>query len=280
MFTTILKYELKHWLKKPSTYLYATIVFALGFVMMSGMGGESSERFNGRFLNSTMFMYGLLSKFMFGLFFLVPIIIGQSVKRDYAAEMHPILHSYPISKSAYLGGKFFSGFIIVTSLAGLLIFSFYLGFQMPWVNPDLLKPFEFQAYGQLFGLFLFPNLCLLSVLVFGVVLLSRNLYMGFVAVLLFILMSAVTGFIFSGESNQFLAAIFDPLGTKAISLYTNNWTIAEQNERLIPLGNAIVYNRLFILGSTFLISLFVYNRFQLHQTVPTFLKLLLLIFSG
>jgi len=272
MFTTILKYELKYWLKRPSTYLYATIVFALGFVMMSGMGGESSERFNGRFLNSTMFMYGLLSKFMFLLFLLVPIIIGQSVRRDYAAEIHPLLHSYPISKNAYLGGKFFSGFIVLIGMAGLLVFSFYLGFQMPWVNPDLLKHFEFKGYGQLFGLFLLPNLCLLSVLVFGVVLLSRNLYMGFVTVLLYTLMSVVTGFIFSGESNQLLAAIFDPMGTKAISMYAKNWTVVEQNERFLPTGSAVLYNRFFILGLTFLISLFVYNKFQLHQIAPTFLK--------
>ncbi len=272
MFTTILQYELKYWLKQPSTYLYAIVVFCLGFVTMSGMAGESSERFNGRFLNSTMFMYGILSRYMLCLYLLTPIIIGQSVQRDFSANVHPILYSYPISKGAYLIGKFFSSFLILTSIAGLLVFSFYLGFQMPWVNPDLLKPFEFIAYGQLFGLFLLPNLCLISVLVFGMVLWSRNIYTGFVVVLLFLLGNISLSFLLPSEANQFLAAILDPIGTKAISRYSENWTVAEQNERLLPTGNAVLYNRIFILSLTGLISAFFYKKIHLQQTAATIFK--------
>ena len=269
MFTTILKYELKYWLKQPSTYLYAIIIFSIGFVMMSGMAGESPERFNGRFVNSTMFMYGIMKRFMFLLFLLTPIIVGQSIQRDFLANMHPILHSYPISKGAYLGGKFLSGFLLLSGIAGLLVFSFFLGFQMPWVNSDLLKPFEFIGYGQLFGLFLLPNLCLLSVLVFGIVLRSRNIYSGFVMVLLFLLGSIFIGFLLPSESNQFLAAVIDPMGTKAISLYSDNWTVVEQNESLLPTGKAVLFNRVLILTLTGLIGAFIYRNFHLHQITPT-----------
>ncbi len=265
MFKSIYQYELKFWLKKPATYIFAIIFFSITFIAISGMAGESTNRFNGRFLNSVSYMYDLMRKVLFLLFFLVPIIVGQSVQRDVDANVHPILNSYPITKSNFIRAKFLSGFTILTFIVSCSALGFFVATQMPWTNPALLKQFEPLAYVQVFGGFLLPNLLLLSVLVFGVVLLSRNIYLGFVTVLLFLLIPRITGAYFSGETATYLAAIFDPLGTKAITFYTKNWTIAEQNDLLLPVQTATIYNRLFWLFITALSFLGIYQRFQLHQ---------------
>ena len=269
MFKSIYQYELKFWLKKPTTYIFAAIFFSITFIAIAGMLGEPTDRFNRRFLNSASYMYDLMRKVLFLLFFLLPIIIGQSVQRDFDANVHPILNSYPITKSNFIWAKFLSGFTILIFIASCATLGFFIATQMPWANPALLKQFEPVAYAQVFGGFLLPNLLLLSVIVFGTVLLSRNIYLGFVVVLLFLLIPRITGAYFSGETATYLAAIFDPLGTKAITFYTKNWTISEQNDLLLPVKAATVYNRLFWLGITALSSFGIYQRFQLHQEATT-----------
>ena len=269
MFKSIYQYELKFWLKKPATYIFAAIFFSITFVAISGMAGESADRFNGRILNSASYMYDLIRKVLFLFFFLLPIIIGQSVQRDFDANIHPILNSYPITKSNFIWAKFLSGFTILTLIVSCAALGFFVATLMPWANPALLKHFDPLAYVQVFGGFLLPNLLLLSVIVFGTVLLSRNIYLGFVAVLLFLLIPKITGAYFSGETATYLAAIFDPLGTKAISFYTKNWTIAEQNDLLLPVQAVTVYNRLFWLAITGLSFLGIYRHFQLHQEATT-----------
>ena len=99
---------------------------------------------------------------------------------------------------------------------------------------------------------------------------SRNIYLGFVAVLLFLLIPRVTGAYFSEETVNHLAAIFDPLGTKAISFYTKNWTISEQNDLLLPFKTIILYNRFFWLGISGITFLGIYRYFQLHQEPASF----------
>ena len=116
----------------------------------------------------------------------------------------------------------------------MLLVGYFLGIQMPWVNPELVQAFDPMVYVQLLTVFILPNLFLLSVVVFGVVLLSRNIYAGFIAVMLTVLITPLAGFIFSGEENLFWKALFDPFGTKAISYYTQYWTIEQKNNLLLP----------------------------------------------
>ena len=216
MFTTIYQYELKYWLRQPATYIYALIFFSIPLIAIGGMAGETVDRFNGRVLNSAIYMYGLLRKVLFLLFFLLPVIMGQSVYRDVRANVHPILNSYPITKSTYLGAKFLSSFTIILFILTFLGVGYFLGTHVPWATPELLKPFEAMAYLEVFGAFLLPNLLVLSIIVFGVVLLSRNIYLGFVSVLIFLLLPKLSGIIFPEETSQYLAAIFDPTGVRAI----------------------------------------------------------------
>ena len=175
MFKHIYQYELKYWLKKPATYIFALLFFSIPFIAIAGMAGETADRFNGRVLNSAIYMYDLMRKVMYLLFFLLPVIIGQAVHRDFSANVHPILNSYPITKRQYIWAKFLSGFTVLTGIVSCSALGFFLATQMPWTTPALLKHFEPLAYLQIFAGFLLPNLWLLSVLVFGVVLLSLSL---------------------------------------------------------------------------------------------------------
>ena len=210
MFKSIFQYELKYWLKQPSTYIYAAILFLVAFVTMTGMATEPPIRFNGRMVNSASSIYNMTKLFMLLAFLLLPAVIGLSIYRDFTTNMHTLLYSYPLGKKEYLLAKFSSSFIVFSGIVGMLGIGYLLGLQMPWVNPSSVQPFNLLAYLQLYGVLLLPNLLLLGVIVFGLVLWTRNIYMGFVAVLLLILFPQVTGVIFAGEDSRFWAALFDP----------------------------------------------------------------------
>jgi len=164
--------------------------------------------------------------------------------------------------------KYLSALLICIGMVAMLIIGYIVGAQMPWVNPALVQDFNPYAYGQIFGLFLLPNILLISVLIFGVVLLSRNIYAGFAIVLVYLLIPQLTGFLFSGESNAFWAALFDPMGTKGISYFTKHWTVAEQNTLLLPMEKVWLFNRLLCLSIAGLLFGGIYKYFDLHQTAP------------
>ena len=153
---------------------------------MTGMASEPPKRFNNRIVNAPLFLYDMTKKFMLIAFFLVPAVIGVAAFRDYHSRMHTLLYAYPLRKFPYLLAKFTSIFSVFVAISGLLFLGYILGAQMPWVSPALVQDFNLAAYGQLAGLFFLPNLLLVSVVVFGVVLLNRNVYAGFIAILLII----------------------------------------------------------------------------------------------
>ncbi|MEL6276094.1 MAG: hypothetical protein AAFU03_13425, partial [Bacteroidota bacterium] len=93
MFTTIFKYELKHWFRQPALYVYAILFFSLAFVTMTGMASEASERFGGRFVNSPRYLFEMARRFMVLVFLLIPAILGQSVYRDFSTRTHMLLYS-------------------------------------------------------------------------------------------------------------------------------------------------------------------------------------------
>jgi len=119
MFTSIFTYELKYWLKKPSTYIYFLTFFGIAFLLFIGTAGffdgpEKVNPQNVRVLNSP-FEINYMLKFFNKLFlFLLPTIIGVSIYKDYKNNVHSILYSFPIKKGAYFLGKFLSSFLIVS----------------------------------------------------------------------------------------------------------------------------------------------------------------------
>ncbi len=268
MFKTIYKYELKYWLKQPTTYIYAFILFAIAFVTMTGMASEPPKRFNNRIVNAPLFLYDMTKKFMLIAFFLVPALVGVAAFRDFNSRMHTLLFAYPFQKRPYLLAKWASSFTIFLGISGMLFLGYILGASMPWVSTELVQAFDPVAYGQLFGLFFLPNLFLVSIIVFGVVVLSRNVYAGYASVLIFILIPQVIGFVFGGDLS-FWRHLLDPMGTKAIEYYSQNWTVVEQNSLLLPMEQVWFWNRLLWTVVGLLIFIGINKYFELSQLSPT-----------
>jgi len=270
MLSTIFKYELKYYLKSPATWFYILFFFGIAFMTMAGMSGETSDRWSGKILNSTSRIVGLTKVMTMVFYFVLPAVMGLSLFRDYSSRVHEVMYSFPVKKKDYLLGKFLSSFAIILIILIALYLGLFIGTLGSWANPDLIGPFKLTAYLQPFLLLDFVNLLVLSVIVFGVVAYSRNIYAGFISVLLFILFEKISKSIFGGMELPILEALFDPLGSASIKYYVLNWTVAEYNTSNIPMKLMVIINRIFWLGIAVLFFGMTYRSFSFSKVKKSF----------
>ncbi|WP_188654325.1 ABC transporter permease/M1 family aminopeptidase [Yeosuana aromativorans] len=274
MFSTIYIHELKYWFKKPAFYIYMAIFLLLSLFLSASSAGIfdflTVTTGSSKVVNSPIGINGLFNGMATFIFFLFPSIIGVSIYRDFKSEMHTILYSYPFSKANYLFAKFISGITVVTLIVLVIGLGMYVGFRLPGTNQDLVGPFVLQAYLQAYFVYIIPNILLFGAIVFAVVAFSRNIAAGFIVVVLLMLIQGILSNLLSDPENRFISALLDPFGSEAANYYTRYWTVAEQNELVLPLKGVVIYNRLIWLGVASLVFGLVYRFFTFSQQAVSF----------
>ena len=244
MFLTIFKFEIKYWLRNWSFYTYLTIFFLMALLSMAGASGAFGEgsAATENMANSPMSIYGFTNFFNKLLLFLIPAIVGSTIYKDYQSNFNGILHTYPFSKNDYLFAKFTSAFLIVCLIAFSVVLGLILGTKLPTVNPAQLLLFDAEPYLHTYFIYLIPNLLLFSIVVFSIVLLSRNIYTGFISIILIWLFKEIVIRLLGAEGSASL--LIDPFGESAVQYFTRYWSLSEQNTLSLPLTPIILINRL------------------------------------
>lgn len=276
MFSTIFNFEFKRWLKNPTFYIFILLFFLIsGFIAAVSFGvfdSLTSTRGSNTMANSPIALNGFVNGMNYFIYFLLPIIIGSSVYRDFRYNMHTILFSYPFTKWDYIGGKFLSSLLVVFLITLSIMAGITVASVLPWVNQDMLLPFNIVAYIQIYLIYVIPNLFFFGVIIFALVTLTRNISVGFIGVIVLILITTILGSFTRDIDNRYLVALFEPFGEEALSYYTKYWTVAEQNNNLLPFKEVIIYNRLIWLGISSLVLGVLYYFFSFTQTALTFGK--------
>jgi len=274
MFYSIFSFEIKYWLRKPSFYVYAGILFALSyFVMVAAAGIFESLTVSmntATIMNSPIAINGILNEMAIILYFFLPALIGGTIYRDYKHNMHSVLYSYPFKKWEYLLGKFMAGLTVSTLVMLAAALGIILGTLTPGTNPELLGPFNLMSYVQPFIYYLIPNMIFFGAMVFAVVAFTRNINVAFIIILGFFLIQIFAQNLTSDLDNKMLAALLDPYGMQANAYYAEYWTVFEQNENPLPWGEVILYNRLIWGGLGILIFGLVYSAFSFSQQAFSF----------
>src|SRR5690606_35598697 len=141
------------------------------------------------------------------------------VYRDYLYNVHTLLFSYPLEKLNYLSAKFLSSLLIVTIIAVICAIGYYSGQFLPGINTELLGPNEPTAYIYGFLITILPNFILFGSIIFALVTFSRNIYVGFVFVLILFLLQALFEAAVKNVDNRYLVALLDPFGFEPILYY-------------------------------------------------------------
>ena len=270
MLGTIFKFETKRWLKSWLFYLFFVIFFALSFSVMATVLGYfdvfTATTSSNLIVNSPVAINGIINEIATFVNFIIPAVIGATVYRDYKYNSHTLLFAYPFNKFQYLAGKFLSGFFITILITFSIGLAFLVASVLPFANPDLLGPIRLWAYFQSYILFVIPNIFFIGSLIFMLVTLTRNQYIGFILVIILLFIPGIISSLTANVDDKFVASLFDPFGNQALGYVVKYWTIEEQNTLLIPLDKVIIFNRLIWIGVGFLALAATYFAFSFSQT--------------
>lgn len=255
-FISILNFEFKYRVKQPVVLVYAAIAFLFGLVSMAGNAGAFNQAHTeDTFMaNAPIEIWRMANLFIKLSLFIIPAIIGQGIYQDYNTQIHHILFSYPIKKTSYLSAKFLSAFTLIILISILFIIGLIAGAATPWVNKHILAPFDLLAYTSSFFVFILPAILFFSIISFIVVLFSRSIYTGFIAIVVTLILREFSIRLMAGPNPGGVSLLLDPFGELAVKYYTNSWFGIARNNQNIPVYNYILLNRL--LWSMFAFALF------------------------
>ena len=171
--------------------------------------------------------------------------------RDDETGFGPIIHSTRLSRFDYLFGRFTGAF-----LAGCLLFlsaplGMILGAAMPWLDPEVLGPFNLWHYAYVYLLLCVPTLFVTGAGFFAIATATRSMMWTYVGVIVFLVLYLVaTGFLSRPEFINTVALV-DPFGLGAYDQATRYWTAAERNTQIPHFAGYLLWNRVLWVGVAF-----------------------------
>jgi ABC-2 type transport system permease protein len=273
MFKEIFLFELKTWFKRPAIYLYFMLYVVGTFLLICAATGvfSGNTQDTNSYMNSASSIAGILNSFNSDFFLgLITTIIcvsimGSCVQKDYQYNIHSLFYSKPITKSAYLFGRFSAAFLLALfSLSGIIV-GLVIGFLVAPNDNGQIGPFSILNYLVPFLTFTVINVFFIGVTFFSLVTFTRSMTTGYVSALVFIVISGIATSMTSDLDYEMFSSIIDPFGNQALSSLTEYWTPSEQNERMVPLESYVLYNRVFWLGVSLLIGFITYRKFEFSQ---------------
>ncbi len=252
LFWEFFTFELRFRFKSLSTYMYLLVWIMFSFLGVAsesfGPIGNSNGKIllNGPYANT----YNDVGAALFGII-IIAAIFGTSILRDFQRDTYQILFTQPISKFAYLGGRWAGSFVTtVFAFSGMLLGT-YLGTFAPWADHTRIGPNHLWTYLQPFLSILVVQIFFIGSLFFAVGALTRKIFIVYLqgVALFMIYVIGITVFVSTRSLERFWSSIFDPIGILLINNITRYWTVIERNTQLVTWSPAVVngaflYNRL------------------------------------
>lgn len=264
LFWEFFTFELKFRFKSPSTYVYFFLWGAFNFLNVAaenfgviGGGANGKVMLNGPYAN----IYNDITICFFGVI-VIAAIFGTSILRDFQRDTIQILFTKPISKFAYLGGRWAGSFVATVFAFSGLLFGEYLGTFAPWADHTRIGPNHLIWYLQPFFSIVVVQIFFMGSLFFMVSALSRRIFVVYLqgaAVFIFYLLG-INIFSSTRSLEHFWSGILDPVGLLMNDRLTRYWTIVERNSMLYSWSGVFLYNRL-LWGGVGLLALVVLWRF-------------------
>src|SRR5580693_7782752 len=252
LFWEFFTFELKFRFKSLSTYMYFLLWLMFSFFCVASEsfgpigGGNGKVVLNSAYANT-------LDNLFAGLFGVIVIaaIFGTSILRDFQRDTYQILFTRPISKFAYLGGRWAGSFVTTVFAFSGMIFGTYFGTFAPWADHTRIGPNHLWAYLQPFFSILVVQIFFIGSGFFVVAALTRKIFIVYlqgVALFMFYVIG-ITVFFATRSLERFWSGILDPIGLVMFNDVTRYWTVVEKNTMYVTWspalsGGVFLYNRI------------------------------------
>ncbi|HET8900167.1 MAG TPA: M1 family aminopeptidase [Rhodanobacteraceae bacterium] len=245
MFKEIFRFELRQQLRSP---LFWLIAFFLGGVAFAAACSDSIQIGGGVgnvHRNAPYVVVSMLGAFSMLGMFLIPVFVAGAALRDFTLRSDGLLLATPVSRPAYLGGRFVAGWLTSVLILVAVALGYWLGSLMPWLDAARLGPTPWSAYGWAMLVVVLPNLFFLSALIFLLATSTRSMLGAYVGVIgFFVLWSVARASLGGGNiDHQDLGALMDTFGRGAFELATRYWTPDDRNTRVPELTGLMLGNR-------------------------------------
>jgi ABC-2 type transport system permease protein len=250
LFWEFFSFELKFRLKSLSTYVYFALWFFLSFLSIAAEDfistGNGKQLLNGPY--STTVLYSFFT--LFGTI-VIAAIFGTSILRDFQRDTYQLIFTKPISKFAYLGGRWAGSFVTCVFAFSGMVFGEALGTLAPWADHTRIAGGHFWWYLQPFLSIVVVQVFFLGAVFFMVAALSRKIFIvylqGVALFMIYLLFSAI--FAATRSLEHFWSGILDPIGLQLSDVLARYWTVAEKNTNLFSWSphvsqGVFLYNRL------------------------------------
>jgi ABC-2 type transport system permease protein len=252
MFWEFFTFELKFRFKSISTYIYFLLWFTFSFLSVASESFGPIGNTNGKILLNGPYanIYNDIGISFFGII-VIAAIFGTSILRDFQRDTIQILFTKPVSKVAYLGGRWAGSFVATVFAFSSLLFGEFFGTLAPWADHSRIGPNHLSWYLQPFFSIVVFQIFFLGALFFLVAALSRKIFIVYLqgAAIFMLYLIGINAFSATRSLEHFWSGILDPIGflySDAISRY---WTVVERNSQLYSWSvhassGVFLYNRL------------------------------------
>jgi ABC-2 type transport system permease protein len=244
MFLDFFFFELKLRRKSVSTYCYFALWVLLSFMSVAAedFGPVPAGKI---LLNGPFATQRYDTAFCFFGAIVIAAIFGTSILRDFQRDTYQLVFTKPITKFAYLGGRwagslFTTLFIFLGIPAGEI-----LGCFAPWADHTRIAPIDLPMIAYHYAVIVVPQVFFLGTIFFLVAALTRKVivvYLQGVALyaIYFIARIAVDQ---TRSLKPFWPAVFDPVGLMLQNSITRYWTVADRNTLWTPFSGMFLWNR-------------------------------------
>jgi ABC-2 type transport system permease protein len=268
MFWEFFTFELKFRFKSISTYIYFLVWVVFSFLDVASENFGPIGNNNGKILLNGPYanIVNDIGVSFFGLI-VIAAIFGTSILRDFQRDTIQILFTKPISKFAYLGGRWAGSFVAtVFAFSGLLLGEF-LGTLAPWADHSRIGPNHLSWYLQPFFSIVVFQIFFLGSVFFLVSALSRKIFIVYLqgAAIFMLYIIGVNAFSVTRSLEHFWSGILDPVGFLYRDAISRYWTVIEKNSLLFSwsphnANGVFLYNRL-LWGSVGVLALLAVWKF-------------------
>ncbi|HEX8430015.1 MAG TPA: ABC transporter permease, partial [Longimicrobium sp.] len=239
-------FELRHHLRRISTWVYFTIFFAIAFGMTASFAGAWRGFDQGNdllFANSPRRIAALILSMTVLSVPVTAALAGTAVYRDFESRAYPLFFTTPVSRLTYLGGRYL-GSLAASCIVFLSVpLGIVVACAMPFVEAGRVGPFRPAAYLHALGLLALPTLlitCALFLVLGAVTRRMLSVYVGAFA----LVVGWALGLVFAATfDSDWAIYMVDPFGLAPTLRSTRYWTVVEQNRSLLPLAPLLLANR-------------------------------------